>query len=446
MPVTAEATLSTLTPEPPAGLMPLLEAITRLSAAPLTEIAQRLHQATAPYLRSSALVIFTEDCTGRPQKKSGDESVISRVSIAELDHIRTSLNSSGTWRGTAAIGGTDRTALALGSPTNALLVLTDPQPVGQASLDTGAGGTGGEAQLPWQVGYLWNLAAERIREKVADAPPSYLIESRAASAERVRVTAELVDRHSTTLETLLAALRSPALPDETARKSATDFAAKALVELRTLNDRTTELVEEPVATAFQRLREDLRPLMHFSGIDVQFIEPPVNGRALPGEVAHAARAIVRGLVLAMVEQPDVRRIRTQWDCDGANLLINVRDDGLGSLSAEAPSIARLAQRVEVLNGRMAIDLMQGWGADVAVTIPLDPPGRTLPDVAAWNLGDRELEVLQLLAAGQRNRAIAGKLHVSENTVKFHLRNIYRKLGATSRTEAIALAHSNGLRN
>jgi DNA-binding CsgD family transcriptional regulator len=185
--------------------------------------------------------------------------------------------------------------------------------------------------------------------------------------------------------------------------------------------------------------------MHFSGIDVQFIEPPVNGRALPGEVAHAARAIVRGLVLAMVEQPDVRRIRTQWDCDGENLLINVRDDGLGSLSAEAPSIARLAQRVEVLDGRMTIDLMQGWGADVAVTLPLDPPGRKLPDVAAWNLGDRELEVLQLLAAGQRNRAIAAKLHVSENTVKFHLRNIYRKLGATSRTEAIALAHSSGLR-
>ena len=54
-------------------------------------------------------------------------------------------------------------------------------------------------------------------------------------------------------------------------------------------------------------------------------------------------------------------------------------------------------------------------------------------------------MLQLLAAGQRNRAIAAKLHISENTVKFHLRNIYRKVGASSRTEAIAMAHSNGLR-
>jgi DNA-binding CsgD family transcriptional regulator len=437
--VTIQATAPFPAPEPATGVGPLvgplLEAIARLSTAPLTGIAQRLHEATLPYLPSSALVIFTEDCTGRPQKKSGDEAIISQVSIAELDAVRSSLAGRESWQGTALVGGQERRILALPSPTNALLVLVDPQPVDPPPA---------EHEVPSLVRYLWTLAAERIREKVADAPPSYLIESRAASAERVRVTAELVDRHSTTLETLLAALRAPGLGDEAARKSAIDVAAKALVELRTLSDRTTELVEEPVATAFQRLREDLRPLTHFSSIDVQFIEPPVNGRALPGEVAHAARAIVRALVLAMVEQPDVRRIRTQWDCDGENLLINVRDDGMGNLSADAPGIARLAQRVDVLAGRMTIDLMQGWGADIAVTLPLDPPVRRLPDAAVWDLGERELEVLQLLAAGQRNRAIAAKLHLSENTVKFHLRNIYRKLGATSRSEAIAMAHSNGL--
>lgn len=415
----------------------LLEAVAALSTAPLATIAQRLRDATLPYLGSTALVIFTEDCTGRPQKKAGDESIISRVSIAELDHIRASLpDASGPWHGEATLGGQVRPVLALSSPSHALLVLADPQPHPDA-----AGHEGAERMLR----YLWTLAAERIREKVADAPPSYLIESRAASAERVRVTAELVDQHSTTLETLLAALRSPALSDDAARKSATDVAARALVGLRTLNDRTTELVEEPVDTAFQRLREDLKPLMNFSGIDVQFIEPPVNGRALPGEVAHAARAIVRGLVLAMVDQAGVRRIRTQWDCDGENLLVNVRDDGPGELSATAPAMARLAQRVEALDGSMSVDVMPGWGADVAVSLPLDPPARPLADVSDWKLGERELEVLQLLAAGRRNRAIAAQLHISENTVKFHLRNIYRKVGASSRTEAIAMAHSNGLR-
>lgn len=170
----------------------------------------------------------------------------------------------------------------------------------------------------------------------------------------------------------------------------------------------------------------------------------MNGRALPGEIAIAARAIVRGLLLAMMEQPEVRRVRTQWDCDGENLLINVRDDGRGGLSADAPNMERLQRRVQALDGRMEVDLMPGWGADISVTLPLDPPASPA-DVSGWNLAARELEVLQLLAAGQRNRSIAAALNISENTVKFHVRNLFRKLGVASRTEAIALAHSHGLR-
>ena len=414
----------------------LLEAVAELANAPLTNIAERLREATLPYVGSSALVIFTEDCTGRPQKKAGAEGIISRVSIPELDQLRTRVTEGEVWHGEAVIAGEQRPVLALTSESNALLTLTEPA-LPDEPLER-------ESALR-MLDYLWQLTARRIQEKVADAPPSYLLESRAASAERLRVTAELVDRHSTTLETLLAALRSSALDDATARKTVTDLAATSLVSLRTLSDRTTDLVEEPVAKAFERLREDLRPLMHFSGLDIQFIEPPVNGRALPGEVAHASRAIVRGLVLAIVEQPAVRRVRVQWDCDGVNLLINVRDDGLGELTSDSPNIARLNNRVAALDGRMNIEVMAGWGADVQVVLPLDPPSAPAGDIGGWGLAEREMEVLQLLAAGQRNRAISAKLHISENTVKFHVRNIFRKLGVGSRTEAIALAHSHGLR-
>ena len=414
---------------------PLLQAVEALADAPLTQIAERLRDATLPYLGSSALVIFTEDCTGRPQKKAGREEIISRVSIAELDDLRAVLSDETPWFGEAELAGRPRPVLALKhAPSQALLVLTDPHPAEaghNAGLDL--------------VRYLWRIAARRIQEKVADAPPSYLLESRAASAERIRVTAELTDLHSTTLETQLAALRSSSLDDAAARSTVTDLTAKALVGLRTLSDRTTDLVEEPVATAFERLREDLRPLTRFSGIEVEFIEPPLNGRALPGEVAHAARAVVRGLVLAMTEQPDVSRVRTQWDCDGENLLINVRDDGRGVLAADAPSIARLDRRVQALTGALRIDVMPGWGADVFVTLPLDLRTRPTGDVAGWDLAARELEVLQHLVAGHRNRAIASTLGISENTVKFHVRNLFRKLDVGSRTEAIALAHSHGLR-
>ncbi|MEE2522130.1 LuxR C-terminal-related transcriptional regulator [Pseudarthrobacter sp. J75] len=414
---------------------PLLHSVAALADAPLAEIAERLREATLPYLRSSALVIFTEDCTGRPQKKAGQEDIISKVSIAELDDLRNGVSDDVAWSGEAVLAGRPRAALALKhSPSQALLVLTDPTP-SDAEDNPGL-------EL---VTYLWGITARRIKEKVADAPPSYLAESRAASAERLRVTAELTDLHSTTLETLLAALRSSSMNDTTARTTVTDLTARALVGLRTLTDRTTELVEEPVAKAFERLREDLRPLTGYSGIEAEFIEPPLNGRALPGEVAHAARAIVRGLVLTMMEQPDVSRIRTQWDCDGENLLINVRDDGRGALNADAPSISRLDRRVQALTGHLRMDVMPGWGADIFVSLPLDLPARPAGDTAGWNLAARELEVLQHLVAGHRNRTIASEMGISENTVKFHVRNLFRKLDVGSRTEAIALAHSHGLR-
>lgn len=412
---------------------PFLQAIAALAEAPLTHIAEQLRSALNPYVSNSALVIFTEDCTGRPQKKAGAEGIITRVSIADLEQLRASLPDDQPWLGEAELAGAIRPVLAIRyAPSHALLVITDPDPGAvESALDL--------------IEYLWHIAARRIQEKVADAPPSYLMESRAASAERVRVTAELVDMHSTTLETLLAALRSSALDDASARSTVTDMTAKALVALRTVSDRTTDLVEEPVAQAFVRLQEDLRPLTRFSGIEIQFIEPPLNGRALPGEVAHAARAVVRGLVLAMMEQPEVRRIRAQWDCDGDNLLINVRDDGNGALSANEATIGRLDRRVQALAGTMQMDVMQGWGADVSVSLPLDAPVGPKADIAGWNLAPRELEILQHLAAGRRNRTIASDLNISENTVKFHVRNVFRKLGVGSRTEAIAMAHSHGMR-
>jgi DNA-binding NarL/FixJ family response regulator len=60
------------------------------------------------------------------------------------------------------------------------------------------------------------------------------------------------------------------------------------------------------------------------------------------------------------------------------------------------------------------------------------------------LSSRELEVLKLVAGGATNGEIARKLWVTQQTVKFHLSNVYRKIGVANRTEASRYAHLNGL--
>ncbi len=64
--------------------------------------------------------------------------------------------------------------------------------------------------------------------------------------------------------------------------------------------------------------------------------------------------------------------------------------------------------------------------------------------AHLGLTQRESEVLSLLVGGLSNRAIAGKLVVSDDTVKTHLRALYRKLGVSDRGGAIAVALREGL--
>jgi len=60
------------------------------------------------------------------------------------------------------------------------------------------------------------------------------------------------------------------------------------------------------------------------------------------------------------------------------------------------------------------------------------------------LTERELEVLQLVMLGNRNRDIANRLFISQETVKAHIKNILEKLGASDRTEAITVAVRRGI--
>jgi len=62
----------------------------------------------------------------------------------------------------------------------------------------------------------------------------------------------------------------------------------------------------------------------------------------------------------------------------------------------------------------------------------------------FHLTDRELEVLVLLAEGLTNQQSAQKLSISQSTLKFHMTNIFQKLGVQTRSEALVLAAKNNL--
>ena len=77
-----------------------------------------------------------------------------------------------------------------------------------------------------------------------------------------------------------------------------------------------------------------------------------------------------------------------------------------------------------------------WGAEEAQARPAAS--------GANALSERETAVLAAVARGLSNREVARQLWISEQTVKFHLRNVYRKLGTSSRTEAARHAYRTGL--
>jgi len=77
-------------------------------------------------------------------------------------------------------------------------------------------------------------------------------------------------------------------------------------------------------------------------------------------------------------------------------------------------------------------------------IPPHVAAQLAEHVADEDLTDRETEVLSQIARGNRNRDIAEKLFIAEQTVKVHIRHIMDKLGASDRTQAVAIGIRRGI--
>jgi DNA-binding NarL/FixJ family response regulator len=138
----------------------------------------------------------------------------------------------------------------------------------------------------------------------------------------------------------------------------------------------------------------------------------------------------------------------------------------GEVRAAVPdaTIALLASRLDA--ERLADAAAAGVDAAIAKSAPPATVGMLIREVAAGTvfhftrmapaardrsaddaaacLTARELEILGLAASGMSNSRIARSLFVTEQTVKFHLSNVYRKLGLSNRTQAAHFAHVHGL--
>lgn len=182
----------------------------------------------------------------------------------------------------------------------------------------------------------------------------------------------------------------------------------------------------------------------------------VVGEAVDGrEVIEKALALTPDVVLMDLQMPGVngieatRRILEEKPGIGILVLTMFEDDGsvVSAMKAGARGyVLKSSRPTEVLQILSSVAGGEArFGPEIArrLTGFLADPG---PDPASAfpELTDREREILNLIAAGWDNAAIAAHLFVSPNTVRNHISRIFAKLGVSNRAQAIVRAREAGL--
>lgn len=145
----------------------------------------------------------------------------------------------------------------------------------------------------------------------------------------------------------------------------------------------------------------------------------------------------------------LRRLRIEWPEAVVVILTSAEDDGELFEAVEAGARGYLSKNLKadefiamlrgLERGEAAMTRHTTGRLIAAMTHPHRRQGHFTS-----GLTERELELLQLLAEGRSNKDIALALALSENTVKYHIKNILQKLSVHNRTEAAARAVRTGL--
>jgi DNA-binding NarL/FixJ family response regulator len=131
-------------------------------------------------------------------------------------------------------------------------------------------------------------------------------------------------------------------------------------------------------------------------------------------------------------------VLTTFDTD-ANLQSALLAGAAGFLLKDAPA----TQLVAAIRAAAAGDAVLAPSVVRRIVERVDPGRNPVPPAVLDPLTDRERDVLTLMAEGCSNAEIAGRIHVTEGTVKTHVARILMKLGVRDRLQAVVLAYRSG---
>lgn len=176
------------------------------------------------------------------------------------------------------------------------------------------------------------------------------------------------------------------------------------------------------------------------------------GYADPRE-ATAQRITQAGAEVALVDEGDhaevsLEVIRSLRDCDAKVKVIALTIDMHGEWIERALLGGASGALSKALHPSALTTLIREMANGHIVHAPVQARATVAAPVERARdhsgLTERELEILRLVSSGAKNGDIAGALWITQQTVKFHVSNIYRKLDVANRTEACHYAHVNGL--